>query len=77
MAFDRRVNGQLLTFSVDDPTTLTLTDAETGSTWSATGEAIAGPLLGEKLAQIADAYVVFWFAWSIFHSNTEIFQVTG
>lgn len=74
MAFDRRVNGQLLTFSVDDPTTLTLTDAETGSTWSATGEAIAGPLLGEKLAQIADAYVVFWFAWSIYHANTEIFR---
>ena len=74
MAFDRRVNGQLLTFSVADSDLLTVTDAETGSTWSATGEAIAGPLLGAQLSQIPDAYIVFWFAWAIYHSNTEIFQ---
>ena len=30
-AFDRSVNGQILTFSVADPITFTFVDAETGS----------------------------------------------
>ncbi len=76
LAFDRRVNGQELTFTVADSVAMTLVDAETGTTWSAAGEALSGPLAdeGARLTQLADAYVVFWFAWSIYHANTEIFR---
>jgi hypothetical protein len=74
MAFDRRVNGQELTFAVADPVALTLQDEETGSVWNITGEAISGPLAGERLRQLVDAYVVFWFAWSVYYPNTDLFS---
>ena len=75
LAFDRRVNGQELTFSVEDPSAFTLVDAETGTIWGPAGEAISGPLAdqGARLSLLADAYTVFWFAWSIYYPNTELF----
>jgi Protein of unknown function (DUF3179) len=70
--FVPEVDGTPLTFSaVGDGT---FTDAETGSTWSLLGEAIAGDLIGSRL----DAYVhvdTFWFAWSTFRPDTDV--VTG
>jgi hypothetical protein len=74
MAFDRRVNGQELTFAVADPVAFPLQDEETGSVWNITGEAISGPLAGERLRQLVDAYVVFWFAWSVYYPNTDLFS---
>ena len=71
-AFDRRVGGQTLTFTVADPVTITLTDAETGSTWDWRGVAIAGPLQGERLTPLEDAWTVFWFAWSVFYPETQL-----
>ncbi len=75
LAFDRRVNGQELTFSVEDPLAFTLVDAETGTIWGPAGEAISGPLAGQgaRLSPLADAYVVFWFAWSVYYPHTELF----
>lgn len=75
LAFDRRVNGQELTFSVEDPFAFTLVDAETGTIWGPAGEAISGPLAdqGARLSPLVDAYVVFWFAWSTYYPNTELF----
>ncbi len=72
IAFDRRLNGQELTFTPDSKTR-TLTDEQTGSVWNTVGEATAGPLAGEHLRQLPDAYVAFWFAWSIYFSDTELF----
>ena len=72
VAFDRMVNGQLLTFSVPDPNLQTFVDAETGSTWDMRGIAVAGALAGEQLAQVADSYVGFWLAWSIFFPDVRI-----
>jgi hypothetical protein len=73
-AFDRIVDGQTLTFSVVDSTAFTLTDAETGSQWNALGEATAGPLAGSRLEPLADAWTLFWFAWSVFHPGTDLLE---
>ncbi len=74
MAFDRRVSGQTLTFNVTGSTPFTMVDAETGSEWNGAGEATSGPLSGQRLEQVEDAYVAFWFAWSIYYPDVEIFQ---
>ena len=73
-AFDRRVNGQTLTFSVVEQFTPTFTDEETGSTWDLTGLAMTGPLQGEQLALLPDAITVFWFAWSVYYPATRLFE---
>ena len=73
-AFDRRLDGQTLSFGVADPNVPTFTDAETGSTWNALGEATTGPLAGKQLTQFADAYTLFWFAWSVYHPETRLLQ---
>lgn len=73
MAFDRRVGGQTLTFTVASEAPLTLTDAETGSTWDGGGVAVAGPLAGERLQILSDAFVAFWFAWSIYYQELDLF----
>ena len=72
--FDRRVSGQELTFVMTSPGPLTFTDNETGSVWNGKGEAISGPLMGERLDAVEDAFVAFWFAWSIYYPNTRIFH---
>ena len=61
-AFDRRVNGQTLTFTMTNPGPFTMTDDQTGSEWNNRGEAISGPLAGQRLSLVSDSFVVFWFA---------------
>jgi len=72
LAFDARVNGQLLTFEVDSSGTWV--DLETGSTWQFDGTAKGGPLAGERLRTREDAYTVFWFAWRHFQPNGQMFS---
>ncbi len=49
-------------------------DQQTGSTWQAvTGRAIDGPLAGMALQRLPSHYS-FWFAWSDFHPDTELFE---
>jgi hypothetical protein len=74
VAFDRTIDSQVLTFSVVDSTDFILVDSETGSEWNALGQAIAGPLQGSELEPVSDSYQLFWFAWSVYHPDTEIFQ---
>jgi hypothetical protein len=71
-AFDRTVDGATLTFAVEDPTAITFRDIETGSLWRADGVAVDGPHAGRQLQPLADAYTVFWFAWSVFHPGTGV-----
>jgi hypothetical protein len=73
-AFDRTVNGQVLTFEVTDSTGLILTDLETGTQWDWRGKAVLGPLNGEQLEPLEDAYQLFWFAWSVYYPNTRVFD---
>ncbi|GIV76608.1 MAG: hypothetical protein KatS3mg050_1002 [Litorilinea sp.] len=69
--FDRRVDGQELTFvrNADG----TFSDQETGSTWNILGEAVAGPLAGQRLERIL-AFDHFWFAWYAFFPQTALYQ---
>ncbi len=70
--FDRRADGRTLSFSLD-PEDERLHDAETGSTWTLTGEAVEGPLKGQALAPIPHYNKIFWYVWSDFHPGTEIY----
>ena len=68
--FDPIVNGTLLTFSADGDQ---FVDAETGTTWSITGDAIAGNLAGEKLDRIVHLDT-FWFAWATYRPGTTLVE---
>jgi len=70
IAFLRTLDGQVLTFSPADGTTFA--DQETGSTWSALGEAVAGPLAGSRL-QLAPHQNEFWFAWRAFNPEAPVY----
>ena len=73
-AFDARASGQVLTFVPSDSVPNLLEDSETGSLWTHYGEAVDGPLAGTNLQRLTDAYALFWFAWSVFHPETELVQ---
>jgi hypothetical protein len=65
--FRPQIESQSLTFeSTDDG----FVDAETGSEWNILGEAINGPLAGEKLEPVAHLDT-FWFAWLSYNPATE------
>ncbi len=66
-------NGQRLTFSRTGGRDGAITDAETGSTWSVTGQATAGPLAGSRLEPIVHGNH-FWFSWVVFQPDTEIWS---
>ena len=73
LVFDRRAGDQTLTFSVSDKESLTLTDVETGSTWSGlTGQATGGPLAGTQLARVKSTSS-FWFGWKDFYPDTRVY----
>ena len=74
--FSREVNGRALTFnlaSVGDDGLLLMKDEDTGTSWQAlTGRAVDGPLAGTALERLPSFYS-FWFAWSDFHPDTELY----
>ena len=70
--FDRATDGKTLTFEQADDELL-MTDTETGSTWrKSSGKAIEGPMKGKQLEQVP-SFASFWFAWSDFHPQTEVY----
>ncbi len=80
--FKAMVDGRALTFgpvSGDGALldgVLLMGDLQTGSTWQAiTGRAISGPLTGSALERLPSHYS-FWFAWSDFHPDTELYEAT-
>lgn len=52
---------------------LRMVDWETGTEGNSRGEAVAGVLSGQRLAPLKDAYVAFWFAWSVYYPTIEVF----
>ena len=71
--FERRVEGQLLSFTPGPMWTL-LEDTTTGSTWDiVTGMAVAGPLEGKHLQRVPH-HNSYWFAWVDFYPHTTLFQ---
>ena len=73
-AFDRRVNGQTLTFTLTKAEPFTMTDDQTGSVWDIQGVAISGPMTGQRLTPVADSFVAFWFAWSLYYPNIRVYS---
>lgn len=70
-AFERVVDGQVLTFEPADNGLML--DTETGSTWGFDGAAVDGPMRGQQLVTvISDS--PFWFAWAIFRPDTRIWM---
>lgn len=49
-------------------------DHQTQSRWSVVGAALEGPLAGEDLDIIPEAYVSFWGAWSVFEPGSRIWE---
>ena len=70
VAYDRNLNGQVLSFSSDGEKIL---DNETGSTWNILGRAVDGPLSGEQLTEVVSVNH-FWFSWAAFKPETRIYQ---
>ena len=66
-------DGRRLTLSRADGRNGSIMDVETGSTWTVTGQATAGPMAGSQLEPIIHGDY-FWFAWAAFAPDTEIWS---
>ncbi len=68
--YDRRAGERTLTF--ESAGAGGMRDRETGSTWSVeTGEAVEGPLQGQRLTRIS-AKTVYWAIWAKFHPESDL-----
>lgn len=70
--FVREVDNESLRFTIEDGT---LVDAA-GGHWSFDGEAQTGPHKGRQLDQL-NSHGIFWFAWSEFHPETEVYPANA
>lgn len=71
--FSAVANGRSLTFEARHGA---FVDRESESTWSLTGRAVDGPLDGEALDPVAHLDT-FWFAWQVYHPESEVYGVDG
>ena len=47
-------------------------DRQTGSRWNILGQAVEGPMAGERLSPMVHGDH-FWFAWIAFNPGTEVY----
>ena len=71
-AFVARAAGRTLTFDAANAEASALVDRETGSRWNAYGVCESGRLKGSALEAIV-LEPEYWFAWSGFHRETQIY----
>lgn len=69
--FSRTQGGQIVDLQ---PSPDGFLDQSTGSLFSVDGVARSGPLIGERLFPIADAFVAFWGAWAAFNPSTLLWE---
>ena len=72
-AYAPNANGQALTFRVEGAD---LVDNQTNSRWTVDGRAVSGALAGQRLTQVAENYVAYWFAWAAFHPQARLWSPT-
>jgi len=72
-AFVAEVDGKSLKFRAVDPEADKLVDLKTESVWNAYGLCIAGRLKGTQLKALI-LEPEFWFAWSEFHPQTQLYS---
>jgi hypothetical protein len=71
--FDPLFDGKtLLTFHYDDKKSVFI-DNQTGSEWNFEGKSTSGQLNGTSLLRLPFDQG-FWFEWSTFHPNTEVYK---
>lgn len=70
LAFERTVGGRVLTFDAQGQDRFV--DRETGSSWDLFGNAVDGPLAGEKLAAAVHTNHL-WFAWAAFNADAPVY----
>jgi hypothetical protein len=70
VVFERNLDAQVLTFASQGGR---IVDAQTGSSWNVSGQAIDGPLAGQALTP-AVAINHFWFSWAAFRPDTRVYQ---
>ncbi|MFQ5947744.1 MAG: DUF3179 domain-containing protein [Acidimicrobiia bacterium] len=68
--FAPELDQQILTFGVEGDR---FVDAETGSVWTVTGEAVEGPMAGASLERIHHLDT-FWFAWASYRPGTALVE---
>lgn len=69
LAYERRVEGEELSFELDNGTLLDQDE----NRWSLSGEAMEGPLEGTELERFrTDAF--YWFAWEKFNEGTTVYR---
>jgi hypothetical protein len=73
--FEAVLDSQKLTFRAEGllSESFAIVDEETGSTWNVLGQAVDGPLAGERLTPIVHGDH-FWFAWAAFKPDTIVYQ---
>jgi hypothetical protein len=69
VAFESIINNQILTFSAANGR---ITDDQTGSVWRIDGLATEGPLAGQQLSSVPNAFVAYWFAWPEFYPEIKL-----
>ena len=71
--FDRRANGQTLTFvrAGTSAHSGVLLDLETMSEWNFQGEAVKGELTGAQLPRV-EILIDYWFDWAKYNPGTEV-----
>ena len=74
--FDRRIVGATLNFEKADQGS-GFTDMESGSEWTPTGKCTSGKHQGTQLAAIPHYNKIFWFVWSDYFPNCDIYGDTG
>jgi hypothetical protein len=72
-AFERVVDGRELQLFAKPGLPVRLVDAETGSEWSFTGEAVSGPLAGKKMTKVF-VLLDYWFDWKAYHPETSVYR---
>ena len=77
LPFDRRVQGQTLTFDAQSSGfPFELRDRETQTVWDLTGRAVSGPLSASSLKPLA-TYSAMWFAWASFYRGTDVYGTSA
>jgi len=73
-AFDRRIDADtILTFEKSKQERRFL-DRQSGSEWTATGEAVEGTYSGRKLAPIPHYNKIFWYVWADYFPGSDIYS---
>jgi len=71
IGFSRRLGGKTLQFALDKDGRFM--DSTFHSHWNYQGEALDGPVAGQKLPEIA-SQLEDWYIWAAFHPDTSIYQ---